>query len=74
MDASHSHSSTGTDHAVPRLGPSASESPPLDGLRADPVLLTPQERLSAFGKLLFRAVQRQKRHRSTYPTGNATPP
>lgn len=70
MDASHSHASTGTGNAVPRLRPSANDSPPLDSLRADPVLLTPQERLSAFGRLLFRAVQRQKRHRSTY----ATPP
>lgn len=73
MDASHGHSSTCTDNAVPRMRPSANDSPPFDSLRADPVLLTPQERLTAFGKLLLRAVERRKRHRSTNPTGSIHP-
>lgn len=63
MDASHRHPSAGTGNDVPQHCPSANESPPFDSLRADPVLLTPQERINAFGKLLLRAVERRNRHR-----------
>jgi hypothetical protein len=61
MDPDHLSSCANQKAGQPRGSSRQTALTSTESLRADPTLLTPQERLTAFGELMLRAMERRKR-------------